>query len=247
MINKKNIFMLMIATFILLGCGSNISSDTDTSSDVQNQDEQANSNNGSQDEQLSEEKETYSQDLLIKSPVIEEKPSNWYIRLVAEDPVREMKTGSAQLGELERSDTVEKYTLKALSPFGGSYLDIIFRNPAGMDAGNYKVNFHIHAEVTEDRWSFIVRTDNVNADILLTWRGLYVLTPYIDGQDRSRYKEYRTTTNPLIKNMKLVDVSTGNEIAAEVDGKVQTYSFNMDGQKERTFEWVVQIDEVVIP
>ena len=122
-----------------------------------------------------------------------------------------------------------------------------FRDPAGVEAGDYKVNFHMHEEGSEDRWQFTVRTDDVNADILLTWRGLYVLTPYIDDQDRQRYKEYRSLTNPLIKNMKLIDVSNGTEIAAAVDGKVQTYSFNMDGQSEKTFEWVVQADEVTIP
>jgi hypothetical protein len=46
--------------------------------------------------------------------------------------------------------------------------------------------------------------------------------------------------------MKLVDSSNGKEIAAVVDGKVQSYSFNMEGQTERTFEWVVQVDEVMI-
>lgn len=226
MINNKYILSLMTAVFILVGCGSGSSTDTTTVTDDQATDE--------------------TQDEFIKEAVVETKPSNWYIRLVAEDPARAMKAGDTQLGELEVSDAVEKHTLKALSPFGGSYLDIVFGDPAGVDAGDYKVNFHMYEEGSEDRWQFTVRTDDVNADILLTWRGLYVLTPYIDDQDRQRYKEYRSTTNPLIKNMKLVDVSTGDEIAASVDGKVQTYSFNMDGQSERTFEWVVQTDEVTI-
>lgn len=226
MINNKYILSLMTAVFILVGCGSGSSTDTTTVTDDQATDE--------------------TQDEFIKEAVVETKPSNWYIRLVAEDPARAMKAGDTQLGELEVSDAVEKHTLKALSPFGGSYLDIVFGDPAGVDAGDYKVNFHNYDESVEDRWSFTVRTDDVDADILVSWRGLYVLTPYIDDQDRQRYKEYRSTTNPLIKNMKLIDVSTGDEIAAAVDGEIQTYSFNMDGQSERTFEWVVQTDEVTI-
>ena len=66
------------------------------------------------------------QDPFIKEAVVETKPSNWYIRLVAEDPARKMKAGDTQLGALEISDAVEKHTLKALTPFGGSYLDIVF-------------------------------------------------------------------------------------------------------------------------
>ena len=225
MINKKYILTLTTAVFLLVGCGNNTDATTPT------------------DDQATDE----TQDEFIKEAVVETKPSNWYIRLVAEDPVRAMKAGDTQLGELEVSDAVEKHTLKALSPFGGSYLDIVFGDPSGVDTGDYKVNFHVYEEGSEGRWQFTVRTDDVNADILLTWRGLYVLTPYIDDQDRQRYKEYRSLTNPLIKNMKLIDVSNSTEIAAAVDGKVQTYSFNMEGQTERTFEWVVQTDEVTIP
>jgi hypothetical protein len=183
----------------------------------------------------------------LDKPVVEEvKPSHWYIRLVAEDMNRRLKSASAQLGELEESDTIGKHTLKSLSPFGGTYVDVVFKDPAGVDAGEYKTNFHVYNESSEERWQFTVKTDDVNADLSLTWRGLYVLDPYVDEQNRQRYKEYRSISNPLIKQMKLVDSSNGNEIAAAVNGKVQTYSFNMDGQTERTFEWVLETEEVNI-
>lgn len=225
----------MMAAFILLGCGSGSNTDATITTEDQNDQEITDIVSNDQDQRI------------IKEAVVETKPSNWYIRLVAEDPARAMKTGDTQLGALAVSDAVAKHTLKALSPFGGTYLDIVFRAPARVGSGDYKVNFHVYEEGNQDRWQFTVRTDDIDADILLTWRGLYVLTPYIDDQDRQRYKEYRSLTNPLIKNMKLIDVSTGNEISAAVDGKVQTYSFNMEGQTERTFEWVVETDEVTIP
>lgn len=247
MINRKYILLSMIAAFTLLGCGGGTGSQGSTVADTQTQNEQANSNDEIQEEQVAENVEDNEQDRLLKEAVVETKPSNWYIRLVAEDPARVMKTGAAQLGELEEDDAVEKHTLKALSPFGGSYLDIVFRDPSGIDTGVYTVNFHLYNEGSEENWQFTVRTDDVNADIVLTWRGLYVLTPYIDEQNRQRYKEYRSLSNPLIKNMKLLDVSNGNEIAAMIDGKIQTYSFNMNGQDERTFQWVVQTDEITLP
>ena len=184
-----------------------------------------------------------------KKSTEEVKPTNWYIRVTAEDPARNMKTASTQLGQLEADDAVEKHTLKSLTPFGGTYLDVVFKDPAGVESGEYKVNFHKYAEETEDRWSFTVKTDprNTNAKILLSWRGVYVLKPYTDDQSRQRYSEYRSTTNPIIKNMKMVDSVTGKEIPAVVNGKIQTYTFNMNGSQTRTFEWVVQTEEVNLP
>jgi len=183
----------------------------------------------------------------ISSPTVEGKPSDWYIRLVAEDPARALKSTSTQLGQLNEADAVENHTLKALTPFESTYLDIVFQNPDGISTGEYKVNFHSYKEGVEDRWRFTVRTDDANADVLLSWRGVYILIPYIDDQNRQRYKEYYSMTNPLSKYMKLIDTGNGMEMAAVVNGEVQTYSFNMNGQTERTFEWIVDTDEVSIP
>ena len=220
MLNKKEIITSLALALMLLGCDSNT-------------------------EQLSNGSD--NQERISKTTTVEPKPSNWYIRLVAEDSARGLKSVTSQLGELEEDDAVVKHTLKALTPFESSYLDIIFRDPDGVASGDYTVNFHSYEEGIEDRWSFTVRTDDNTADILLTWRGLYVLTPYEDEEDRQRYNEYRSATNQLVKHMKLIDKSNGNEIAAIVNGQVQTYSFNMEGETERTFEWVVQADEVLIP
>lgn len=184
---------------------------------------------------------------LIKESAVESKPSNWYIRLIAEDLNIAIKVENTQLGELEESNAVQKHTLKALSPFGSTYLDIVFVDPDGVELGAYKTNFHTYQENIEDRWRFTVKTDDADAQILLAWRGLYVLTPYIDSQGRIRYRESLSLTNPLYKQMKLVDISSGQEVAAVVDEKVKTYTFNMDGQNERIFSWVLQTEEVNIP
>ena len=177
----------------------------------------------------------------------ESMPVNWYIRLVAEDASRALKTNSAQLGVLEENDAVVKHTLLSHGRFSGPYLDIVFIDPDGVAAGTYKTNYHTYNEDIEERWRFTVQTDDKTSDIVLTWNGLYALTPYTDDKNREQYKEYRSLSNPLIKHMKLVDAETGKEIAASNDGKVQTYVFNMNGQNERVFEWVVQADEVIMP
>jgi hypothetical protein len=249
-IDKKTIIVLVTLGLLLNGCnqgGSSVAEQATVSTEVSTDDNNTHDESTENTEENSTTITEETTEVEYHKPVVEEtKPSNWYIRLVAEDVNRGLKSASAQLGELEESDAVSKHTLKSLSPFGGSYLDVVFKDPAGVKEGEYKTNFHVYNESSEDRWQFMVKTDDANADISLTWRGLYVLTPYIDQQDRQRYKEYRSVTNPLIRQMKLVDSSNGNEIAAAVNGKVQTYSFNMDGQTERTFEWVVETEEVNI-
>jgi len=179
----------------------------------------------------------------------ETKATQWYIRLLAENISSNMKTVSTQLGELEEENTVQKHTLKALTPFGGRYVDIVFKDPEGVKNGEYKVNFHRYKDGEEDKWRFTIKTDknSVNDDILLSWRGVYVLKSYQDKQNRHRYSEYRSLTNPIIKYMKLIDTKTGKEMPVMVDGKVQTYSFNMNGEQTRTFEWIVQTKEVTLP
>ncbi len=176
----------------------------------------------------------------------ENRPENWYLRIVAEDITRGMQTGDTQLGQLnEETDVALKHSLKALQPFSTGYIDVVFRDPADIDSGDYKSSFHLYGEGA-DEWEFIVKADEANADIILSWRGLYILTPYIDEQSRLRYREYRSLDNPLIKYMKLLDVSTGTEVAAVQNGEVQTYTFNMGGMLEKVFRWVVQSNEVSI-
>ncbi len=192
---------------------------------------------------------------VIKIPAVEEetvvqeelKPTNWYIRLVAEDLNRSLKTNSAQLGILEESDAAVKHTLISHGRFTGPYLDVVFIDPDSVAEGVYKTNYHTYQEGAEERWRFTVQTDDNTAEILLTWRGLYLLTPYIDDKNREQYKEYRSLTNLLIDHMKLVDVDTGREIIARIDGKMQTYVLNMNGQNERVFEWVVQNEVAALP
>jgi len=174
--------------------------------------------------------------------VIENIPSNWYIRIVAEDNNRSLKTNLSQLGELEESDAVQEHTLVSGGRFTNPYLDVIFVDPDGVAAGDYKTNYHVYGQGINDSWHFQVVTDDTNAEIRLSWNGLYVLTPTLDAQNRIQYAEYRSGTNPLIAKMKLVDSATGTEIPAMIDNDIQVYTFNMNGQVTRSFEWIVYYD-----
>ena len=173
-------------------------------------------------------------------------PSNWYIRIIAEDSNRSLKTNLSQLGELEENDAVQKHTIRSHGRFSNPYLDVIFIDPDGMPTGNYQTNYHVYGEGIDDNWHFTVVTDDSNAEIHLSWSGLYLLTPFIDGQNRTQYSEYRSSTNLLITKMKLIDNTTGVEIPVINNGEKNIYIFNMNGQTERVFEWVVETDIITI-
>ena len=171
--------------------------------------------------------------------VVETIPKDWYIRIVAKELTREFKTENTQLGVLKEDNTPLKHSLKALAPFGSSYLDVVFIDPDGLPSGEYKSSFYDSSDSLDNVWNMRVKTDNASASIELSWRGLYILTSYVDGQNRTRYREKHSSSNPLIKYMKLIDITSGQEIPAIYDGKLQKYKFSMDGQTTKNFQWVV--------
>jgi len=191
---------------------------------------------------------------LNKLSVAEVAAKEWYVRIVVEDTTNNMKTASAQLGQLEATDAATKHSLKALAPFTSTFLDVVFKNPIGIATGEYKSNFH--TTNASDSWEFSVKSYDANATMILTWRGLYVLTPYIDSENRMRYREYISRANPLIPYMKLIDITSGIEVPADNNGTAQVYTFKMiDGTdiigtdsngnptvigKSKAFRWVLQ-------
>jgi hypothetical protein len=175
--------------------------------------------------------------MLNKNEIIETVDNEWYIRIVAEDVTNGMKTSGAQLGELSVPDATSKHTLKAIAPFGSTYLDVTFVDPEGVGAGEYKTNFHSQDGTKVDTWEFTVKSHDPNADIILSWRGLYVLSSYIDNENRKRYHEYRSMTHPLLAHMTLTDLTTGTTVNILSDGLAYEYPFNMNGATERVFQW----------
>ncbi len=175
----------------------------------------------------------------VRSTIVETIPSNWYIRIIAKDLTSSLKTENTQLGVLEGDNIPSKHSLKALAPFGSSYLDVVFINPQGLDIGEYKTSFYGSSSSLYNMWNMRVKTDNDSATIEISWRGLYIVTPYVDEYNRTRYTEKQSYSNPLIQYMKLIDVSSGKEIPAIYDAKVQKYKFNMNGTTTKDFQWVV--------
>jgi hypothetical protein len=192
----------------------------------------------------SNETDDNSSIILDKREIIETIAKEWYVRIVVEDTTNDMKTAGAQLGQLDTTDVVTKHTLKAIVPFRPTYLDVVFVNPVGVDAGSYKSNFHASG-TDADSWEFTIKSHDANANMILSWRGLYVVTPYVDGENRERYNEYRSLTNPLIPYMTLVDVTNNAEVEVMLNDTVNEYVFNMDGVTERIFKWKVKDTSLV--
>ena len=186
-----------------------------------------------------------TEELIRKEITSEINAKEWYIRLIVEDVTNDLKSTSTQLGQIETNNAIQDYTLKAIAPFSAPYLDVVFVDPNGVDAGSYKSSFHI-SSTDADMWTFTIKSSDTNADMILSWRGLYVLNHYVDNEDRTRYHEYRTLSNPLLKYMTLVDVSTNTEIDVLESGTVNAYTFNMDGATERVFQWKIKDSSISI-
>ena len=178
---------------------------------------------------------------VILSFPVEQKATNWYVRLVAEAPERGLITYSAQLGIVDEQDASEKYNLSHFQPME-PYIDIVFEDPVEADSGDYKASFKPYVEENSERWYFTVKSDDNESNVVLTWRGLYILTPYLNSDGQIRYKEHLSRSNPILSQMRIVDVLTGDEVAIIQDRNIQSMSFNMGGSNTRTFRWELLTD-----
>ena len=184
-------------------------------------------------------------DASSKSVALEKPAKSWYVRLVAEAIDRKLITYSSQLGMLDEVDAARSQSLSHYPP-RTPYVDIQFVDPIELENGSYKSYFKEYLEGEESSWTFTVCSDDPNANIVLSWRGLYVATPYETDLGERRYKEYISRQNPILKFMQVVDETTGEVTPIIIDHKLQSIAFNMNGSKERTFRWELLTEEVSI-
>ena len=175
----------------------------------------------------------------------EDDVTNWYIRLVATDLGRSIETRSTILGELEDDTNIDDQQMRRLAPFGTAFIDIAFVNPTDLAEGEYKAYFQTHQEGVSKVWHFSVFSDDINADVVLKWRGFYILTPYLDEDGVTRYRESINRSNPLIKKMQLVDELTGQKVPVINEGQIKAINFNMRNRNKRDFRWELLTTEAV--
>ena len=136
----------------------------------------------------------------------------WYVSLTA--TAGDLKDSGNVLGQLRDSRYgYDLHDLKELSPFATPYLTIVFPHPDwGDHAGDYGSDFR-GTNKRKNKWTFEVRSDDPNREITLSWSSLADMS-----------------------GMSLLDTATGMKVAAQHAD--QQYTFNMDGETVRSFEWV---------
>ena len=175
--------------------------------------------------------------LRVSVPQHDSEPKNWYIRLHAEIPALKLSTSAASFGELNRPDALRNNSLKAIQPFSGTYVDIVFENPAGLGSGKYSSVFYPYRADAPQSWNFSIRTSASNATVLLSWSPLYVLSPYRDNYGRIRYAQHPEKMNPLLKKMRVVDEQSGRTLPAIQGTNLPVFRIQMNGQTSRRFRW----------
>ncbi len=174
-----------------------------------------------------------------------QKRQTWYIRLSAEVPSENLADKVNVLGRItDGSAGYDRHDLRELKPQMGSssYLTLLFPHPGWEKGENYASDYHGLENVSQDSWTFVIRTDNTNRDVTLSWDGAYLFDLEPDSDGNLRYVKHRDENSTYTNAMYLVDVDNNTSVKAMQDGQLQSYTFNMEGKTERTFQWVIDFD-----
>jgi hypothetical protein len=174
----------------------------------------------------------------------------WGLRLIAEAPAQNLKDRNNALGQLFGSvEGFDRHDLRELNPMSTPYLTIVFPHDDWEGkSGAYTSDYHAAEDVyAADQWVFQVRSDSPYRDIDLYWDGVYLregIWTQSNGK-RTFTQSKQVDAGGLLERMWLEDVETGERVDAVVVDPVtgarvrQSYRFNMDGSKARTFRWVL--------
>jgi hypothetical protein len=99
--------------------------------------------------------------------------SNWYVRIVAFEPVENMLDRSNVFGQLDGTSIgYDDHDLSAMAPIGSPYLDLVFSHTDwGAQSGIYNSDYRpVAAGNGADQWRFQLRSD-IPRQVRLTWEG----------------------------------------------------------------------------
>ena len=171
----------------------------------------------------------------------------WSVQIVAEDSESNLLFDNDRLGQLEiASNEVDAYDLKSVSrPFTknseGELLPFLSVNFL-QEGKSYATDFH-STELKYDEWVFTVKS-NPERTVTLRWNA-YAVTSNTDASGRVRFNQKLHIDESLMGRMQLVDAETNTTlVSAYADGKLESYTFNMNGQTTRTFRWELDTEKV---
>ena len=98
-------------------------------------------------------------------------PESWFIRLIAESG--DQRDPGNVLGQLtDSNDGVDSRDLEEPSPFGSTYLSILFTNPLFDEvAWGYTSDFRSQTDTPLGEWPFVVKASSEFTEITLRWEG----------------------------------------------------------------------------
>lgn len=143
----------------------------------------------------------------------------WYVQLSANSDAAGIKDSSNVIGQLKDATRgADRNDLPELGASFTPYLSVVFYRPEWQaEDVDYFSDYHAIARNKRDEWSFEVRSDDPWREVTLRWNG--------EGADLS--------------TMRLVDIASNAVIPAAGEGVSPSYSFNMNGESVRVFQWIV--------
>lgn len=167
----------------------------------------------------------------------ESQVTEWAVKLNAIDSEGKLGDTNMPLGQVyPAADNVDRYDLvSAPHPFGGDFMEIVYYIDDNQN--EFSTNYHSVKKDQYDAWTFVVKTNDPDRTVTVSWPGIFKVDSATDEYNRVRLYNEFLNYDPIMEKMQLVDMRTGEVISAVSDGQVQSYTFNMDGETERTFKW----------
>ncbi len=145
-------------------------------------------------------------------------------------------TNPAVFGKLSVSR--DGYDVNDVLAFGSAAnlkAEVVFvQSSWGERTGEYVSDYHDTNGGKKDSWTMTVFSSVPNAEVTLTWDGLYELQ---SKKGQSGWDEAKNLQSDNLENLVLVDTETGKKIDAVTNGELGTYSFTMGAGGSRTLAW----------
>jgi len=177
-----------------------------------------------------------------------EQTTQWSVKLVAEDLDNGLRFSNNRFGQIdEATNDVDNYDLKSIPrPFPTNsdgelnpFISVSFPH----NGKSYVTNFHSTELNDADEWLFTVNS-NSDRTVTLRWE-VFDVSSYRDETGRTRFEQVAYIDEKLVKRMQLIDAETNTTlVSAYANGKLQSYTFNMNGKTTRTFRWKLHTENV---
>ncbi len=161
----------------------------------------------------------------------------WYLQTIATNSSGAVDNRSGVIGHIhDAAAGFDKHDVPAFSSVIGAPVAVIFHQGEswGEHAGEYLSDYRAPGK-DKQVWDFTVTTSDPNDTVTLSWDGLHLIT-----RRGARFDTQLDARNKGLRRLRLVDLSLGEVAtrAANADGSLATYTFQMGGVTERHFRWI---------